>query len=192
MAMVSHAPQILSVALFKAAMEEDAAHGMLEVMAGRGFLDLTRLAASEFEVWKGILSTNAAPIRTALDRVESCLAALRSDMERGVLAESWGQVNQRRRRMGLERLPRMRLPEWRHLIDRCDEEILRALARRMHVASRIGTLKQYQESPVWDPERERRMMVTRHRWAEALDLPSPLVDELFEIIMKYSRDQQTS
>ena len=39
---VSHRPELLAVALFKAAMEEDTGHGMLEVLAGKGFLGPTQ------------------------------------------------------------------------------------------------------------------------------------------------------
>jgi len=35
------------------AQSGDAEHGMLEKLAGRGFLDMTRLAASDYEIWKG-------------------------------------------------------------------------------------------------------------------------------------------
>ena len=46
-------------------------------------------------------------------------------------------------------------------------------------------------SPVSDPDRERRMMAKRHLWAKTLDVPTGLVDELFDIIMKYSRQTQS-
>lgn len=191
MAMVSHVPQLLSVALFKAAVDDDTGHGMLDLLAGRGFLGLTRLAASDFKVWNGILQTNMPSIRRAFDRLEASLETLRFEMDRGELARLWEPLSQRRREMGLERLPRMRLPEWRQLIDRCDEEILRALSHRIRVASRIGELKRHRDSPVSDPDRERRMMAKRHLWAKTLDVPTGLVDELFGIIMKYSRQTQS-
>ena len=58
MAIVSHLPQLISVALMHAAQAGDAEHAMLDKLAGRGFLDMTRLAASEFAMWQGILKTN--------------------------------------------------------------------------------------------------------------------------------------
>jgi chorismate mutase len=85
----------------------------------------------------------------------------------------------------------MRLPEWRRLIDQCDEEILRALSHRLQVATRIGELKRYRDSPVADPDRERRMMAKRHLWAKTLDVPTGMVEELFDIIMKYSKQTQS-
>ncbi len=42
MAMVSHLPQLISVALMHAAQAGDAEHAMLDKLAGRGFLDMTR------------------------------------------------------------------------------------------------------------------------------------------------------
>ncbi|MEJ2112033.1 MAG: prephenate dehydrogenase/arogenate dehydrogenase family protein, partial [Acidobacteriota bacterium] len=62
MAMISHLPHIISIALMDAAMAGDAEHGMLDRMAAKGFLDMTRLAASDFGVWKGILETNRTGI----------------------------------------------------------------------------------------------------------------------------------
>ena len=47
MATVSHVPQLLAVALFKAAMEDDTAHGMLELLAGKGFLGLVSFDVGE-------------------------------------------------------------------------------------------------------------------------------------------------
>ena len=35
------------------------------------------------------------------------------------------------------------------------------------------------------------MVAKRHLWAKALDVPTGLVDELFDIIMKYSRQTQS-
>ena len=88
--------------------------------------------------------------------------------------------------------PRMRKPELRHLIDRCDEQILKALGSRLRVVRRIGKLKADQEAPVKDPDRERRMMKLRTDWATSLDVPSPLVQELFSEIMRHSRHLQGS
>ena len=63
MAMVSHVPQLIAVALMHAAQQQDATHTMLDTLAGRGFLDMTRLASSEFGVWRGILETNRPAVR---------------------------------------------------------------------------------------------------------------------------------
>lgn len=68
MAMVSHLPQLISVALMHAAQAGDAEHAMLDKLAGRGFLEMTRLAASDYGIWKGVLETNKEAIDEALDR----------------------------------------------------------------------------------------------------------------------------
>jgi prephenate dehydrogenase len=59
-ACVSHAPQLLSTALALAAGRE------AETLAGRGLEDMTRLAASRWEVWRDICATNADEMEKAL------------------------------------------------------------------------------------------------------------------------------
>jgi prephenate dehydrogenase len=80
LAMVSHLPHFIAVALMHAAMADDAEHGMLEKMAGRGFLDITRLAASNYLMWKGIMTTNAEAISEALECFNRSLAFITKEL----------------------------------------------------------------------------------------------------------------
>jgi prephenate dehydrogenase len=57
MAYLSHLPQLLSVALMNTAAEACATDAL--VASGRAFREMTRLASSPPDVWKGILATNA-------------------------------------------------------------------------------------------------------------------------------------
>ena len=66
-ALTSHAPQIVSSALAAAVGEGIGDPARLE-LAGGGLRDMTRLAGSSYEIWKGILLTNPENIREALDR----------------------------------------------------------------------------------------------------------------------------
>ncbi len=191
MAVVSHLPQLVAVALMHAAMRADAAHGMMEILAGRAFLDLTRIAASEFEMWKGILETNGAAIGEALDRFARSLSELRAALAAGDAALLWEQVARRRRRMGADNPPRSRKADLRLMVDRCDKQLLGALAARMQVVRRIGRLKMSQQAPVRDPERERRLMDRRSEWGKALGLPQDLIDELFAVILRHSTRLQS-
>jgi prephenate dehydrogenase len=99
-AMISHVPQILAIALVHAALQEDVEHSLLNVAVGRGFLDLTRIAASEFDIWKGVLDTNRGPIMAMLDKFESSLNVVKQKLHSGDLSELWAKVSARRRSMG--------------------------------------------------------------------------------------------
>ena len=72
MAYVSHLPQLLAVALMNTAGEAVGAEGL--ALAGPAFREMTRLAASEGALWRGIASDNA-------DHVEIAAAALRAELE---------------------------------------------------------------------------------------------------------------
>ena len=186
MAMISHLPQLIAVALMHAALAADATHSMLDTLAGRGFLDMTRLAASDFGVWRGILETNQEAIRESHVRFAASLAELCAAMGSGDAAPAWEQAAGRRRKMGADSRARMQKLDFRTLIDGYDQRILAVIAQRMQVAARIGKLKKRQEAPVFDAERERRMMLKRREWGDSLDLPADLIDELFAVILKHS------
>ena len=186
MAMVSHVPQLISVALMHAAQAGDAEHGMLDKLAGRGFLDMTRLSASGYGIWKGILETNAEAIRKSVGRFGESLALLSGGMPGSDAALIWEQAGRRRRRMGPDSLARPRRHDLRSMIDRYDKQIVAALGRRIEIARKIGKLKRSQAAPVLDPDREKRMMRQREEWGESLNLPGDLVGELFAVILKHS------
>ena len=190
LSIVSHVPQLVAIALVHAALADDATHGLLDTIAGRGFLDLTRVAASDFEVWRGILATNMPAIRAGLDRLEKSVGEVRGALESGELALLWQRVSGRRRRMSVDSVPRPRKPELRALVDRCDEQILKSLGNRLRVVHQIGEIKKTHDMPVLDPDRERKAVQARLEWARALDVPADLVTELFQVIMKYSRMAQ--
>jgi len=186
MAMVSHLPQLIAVALMQTARAGDAEHGMLEKIAGRGFLDMTRLAASDYSMWKGILETNQDAIRQAVDRFSKTLTKLNGAMTEGETALAWEQAGRYRRKMMPDSLTRPRKHDLRSMVDRYDKQILSALGHRIDAVRKIGKIKMRQATPVVDPDRERRMMVQRQEWGKSLGLPQDLVDELFAVIMKQS------
>ncbi len=190
LAMVSHVPQLLSIALVHAALEEDNVHRLLDVTVGRGFLDLTRIAASSFEQWEGVLEQNRAAIFSALDRFERSVSFVRESLNKGELAEPWNAVSGARRRMTPETVPRKRTPDLRLLIDQHDERILKALSDRISTVKQVGKLKSAQSTAVHDPDRERRLLAARREWGGALGIPAALIDDLFEVIVKHSRAMQ--
>jgi prephenate dehydrogenase len=186
MAMVSHLPQIISIALMHAALAGDAEHAMLDKLAGRGFLDMTRLAASDFNVWKGILATNKEAISQAIQRFNKSLSLLSDSESPDDFALVWDQAAGHRRKMGPDSLTRPRKPDLRIMIDRWDKQLLTSLGRRIEIVRKIGKLKSSQSAPILDPDREKRMMVQRKEWGKLLNLPQEFVDDLFAVILKHS------
>ena len=185
MAMVSHVPQLIAVALMNSAQKADAEHGMLDKLAGRGFLDMTRLAASDYGIWEGILKTNKEAIAQAIGRFTRTLDFLSGGASEDAVATVWEAAAKRRRKMGPDSMARPRKHDLRGLIDQYDKQIVTALGHRIQIARRIGKLKMHQASPVVDPDRERRMMRERAEWGKSLGLPDELVDELFAVIIKH-------
>lgn len=73
-ARLSHLPQLVASALALVGGQLPAAHAEL---AGPGFADMTRLAASPARLWQEILSLNAAAVGAAVDALEQVLVGLR-------------------------------------------------------------------------------------------------------------------
>ncbi len=72
-ALTSHLPQLVSSAL---AAQLGAAPGTPAALAGQGFRDMTRIAASDARLWTQILSTNAGPVAHALSELHGQLGRL--------------------------------------------------------------------------------------------------------------------
>lgn len=189
-AMVSHLPHFISTALMHAAMAEDAEHSMLEKMAGRGFLDMTRLAASDYKMWQGIMATNAEAISEAMDSFNRSLVFITQGMSEPDVQGAWEKAVQKRRTMTPESLPRSRRQDLRTVIDRQDKMLMSMLARRFDAVRKIGKLKMHQAMPVVDSDREKRMMVERRDWGKSLGLPEEMIEELFSVILKHSSQLQ--
>jgi prephenate dehydrogenase len=72
-AFLSHVPQIVSWALLDAALRDPVARRRLAV-AGPGFRDMTRLAASSRGLWRQILGQNRPEVRRALAALRRALS----------------------------------------------------------------------------------------------------------------------
>ena len=72
-AFLSHAPQVVSYALLKAARKDPVTRRHL-TLAGPGFRDMTRLAKSPRSLWRQILRENAAEVARALDEIRAALS----------------------------------------------------------------------------------------------------------------------
>jgi prephenate dehydrogenase len=186
LAMVSHLPHFIAVALMRAAMADDVEHGMLEKIAGRGFLDMTRLAASDYVMWKGIMETNAEAIGEAMEAFNRSLAFIINEMMDPVAEEAWMEAAKLRRTMTPDSRLHFRKQDLRTVIDRQDKQLMSVLARRFDAVRKIGKLKMYQSTQVVDADREKKMMVERRDWGKTLGLPEEMIDELFAVILKHS------
>ena len=191
LAMVSHLPHFIAVALMHAAMTGDAEHGMLEKMAGRGFLDITRLAASNYVMWKGIMATNAKAIVEAMNDFSRSLEFITREMMEPAAEETWEKTAKLRRSMTPDSHIRFRKQDLRTVIDKQDKQLMSALSRRFDAVRKIGKLKAYQSAPVVEADREKRMMVERRDWGKSLELPEEMIDEIFAVILKHSARVQT-
>jgi prephenate dehydrogenase len=74
-ATTSHAPHLIASAIAAATPEE-----YVTLTAG-GWLDTTRIAAGDPELWRQILLSNRANVLASLERFEQALAAMRSAIE---------------------------------------------------------------------------------------------------------------
>lgn len=76
-AIVSHLPQLASVALSGVVESETDETGLPISLAGPGLQDSLRLAGSRYELWRDILLTNADNISRGLDRLSQTIEHLR-------------------------------------------------------------------------------------------------------------------
>lgn len=77
-ALTSHVPQLLSTAL--AAMLSGQENDQITKVFGPGLLDMTRLALSDGEVWRGILASNEANVKAGLDLLIAAVMDLRNSI----------------------------------------------------------------------------------------------------------------
>jgi len=98
MALLSHLPQLTSVALSAAVRKQPGSDFFLK-LAGTGYQDMTRLAESSWSMWEDILHTNAAAIASALEALGKNLCTVSNELRQ------------------LETNPALTLPETRRLFN---------------------------------------------------------------------------
>jgi prephenate dehydrogenase len=77
---VSHLPQLVSVALARVVQDETDETGLPLSLAGSGLQDTLRLAGSPYGIWRDILLTNTDNISRALDRLAQAVDYLRTNL----------------------------------------------------------------------------------------------------------------
>jgi prephenate dehydrogenase len=91
---VSHLPQLLSIALARVVQDETDETGMPLTLAGPGLQDMLRLAGSPYSVWRDILLTNTDNASRALDRLAQAVEHLRTRLASKELAQEFDAANE--------------------------------------------------------------------------------------------------
>ncbi len=104
-AVVSQLPQLVATAVAAVVADETDEDGLPVRLAGQGFADVTRLAASPFEMWRDICLTNGENIGRALDRLIARLEDMRRSLASRDLEEIFCRTQRLRRpNTGKERM----------------------------------------------------------------------------------------
>jgi prephenate dehydrogenase len=75
---VSHLPQLLSVALANVVQDETDETGLPLTLAGPGLQDMLRLSGSPYELWRDVFLTNTENVSRALDRLGQAIDHIRT------------------------------------------------------------------------------------------------------------------
>jgi prephenate dehydrogenase len=90
---VSHLPQLVSVALAGVVQDEADETGLPVSLAGSGLHDMLRLAGSPYGVWRDILLTNTDNVSRALDRLAQAVDHLRTRLASKELEREFQSAN---------------------------------------------------------------------------------------------------
>src|SRR5262249_9157049 len=90
---VSHLPQIASVALAHVVADETDETGLPLSLAGPGLSSALRLAGSPYDVWRDTCITNGENIAHALDRLAQAIEYLRTRLASKELEQEFAVAN---------------------------------------------------------------------------------------------------
>jgi prephenate dehydrogenase len=90
---VSHLPQLVSVALASVVKDETDETGLPLTLAGTGLHDTLRLAGSPYSVWRDILLTNKENVSRALERLAQAVDHLRTQLASKELEKEFQAAN---------------------------------------------------------------------------------------------------
>ncbi len=93
MAIVSHLPQMLSIALARVVSDETDETGLPITLAGSGLRDMLRLSGSPYEIWRDIALTNTDNLSRALDRLGQAVDYLRTRLSTHELKDEFDAAN---------------------------------------------------------------------------------------------------
>ncbi len=90
---VSHLPQLVSVALARVVADETDETGLPLTLSGSGLQDMLRLAGSPYDIWRDILLTNTDNISRALDRLAQAVDHLRTNLASREMQQEFQAAN---------------------------------------------------------------------------------------------------
>jgi prephenate dehydrogenase len=93
-AIVSHLPQLTSIALARVILDELDETGLPVSLAGSGLRDVLRLAGSPYSVWRDICLTNTENISRSLDRLSQAIDQLRTLLRSRELEDEFHSANE--------------------------------------------------------------------------------------------------
>lgn len=91
---VSHLPQLTSIALAHVVADETDETGLPLTLAGPGLADMLRLAGSPYEIWRDTCLTNRENIAHALDRLAQAVEYLRTRLASKDLEQEFKTANE--------------------------------------------------------------------------------------------------
>jgi prephenate dehydrogenase len=91
---VSHLPQLVSVALARVVQDETDETGLPLSLSGPGLQDMLRLAGSPYDIWRDILLTNTDNVSRALDRLAQAVDYVRTNLARKELQQEFQAANE--------------------------------------------------------------------------------------------------
>ncbi len=91
---VSHLPQLVSVALARVVADETDETGLPLTLSGSGLQDMLRLAGSPYDIWRDILLTNTDNISRALDRLAQAVDHLRTNLASKEMQQEFQAANE--------------------------------------------------------------------------------------------------
>jgi prephenate dehydrogenase len=91
---VSHLPQMLSIALARVIQDETDETGFPLSLAGPGLQDSLRLAGSPYTVWRDILVANSDNVGRALNRLGQAIEYLQQNLKSAEMEEEFHAANE--------------------------------------------------------------------------------------------------
>jgi prephenate dehydrogenase len=91
---VSHLPQLASIALAHVVSDETDETGLPLTLAGSGLTDMLRLAGSPYDIWRDTCLTNRENIAHALDRLAQAIDYLRTRLASKDLEQEFKTANE--------------------------------------------------------------------------------------------------
>ncbi len=91
---VSHLPQLLSVALANVVQDETDETGLPLMLAGPGLQDMLRLSGSPYELWRDVFLTNTENVSRALDRLGQAIDHIRTRLASKDLESEFHAANE--------------------------------------------------------------------------------------------------